>query len=146
MYSTAMPADPKVDLLSHVKMFSSLNKKELRLISRTSEVVKAPAGTTLVTEGSIGHEFYLVLSGQATVRRNGRKVATLGPGQYFGELAILDRGPRSATVSAETDVELVVLGQREFMGVLAEVPPVAHKLLVSMAGRLRAADSKAVSL
>jgi len=145
MYSSPMAADPKIELLSRVKMFASLNKKELGLIARESEVVHVPAGKEIVTEGSIGHEFYLVLSGQASVRRNGRKIATLGPGQYFGELAILDRGPRSATIVSDTEMELVVLGQREFMGVLAEVPPVAHKLLVSMATRLRDADTKAVS-
>jgi CRP-like cAMP-binding protein len=126
-------------------MFSSLNKKELGMISRAADVVKVPAGTEIVTEGTIGHEFYLVMAGEAAVRRNGRKVTALGPGRYFGELALLDKGPRSATVIAETNMDLVVIGQREFMGVLDEVPAVAHKLLVSMAARLREADTKAVS-
>jgi CRP-like cAMP-binding protein len=93
----------------------------------------------------LGHEFYLIASGSAVVRRGGRKVATLGPGSYFGEMALLDRGPRSATVTTAEPTELIVLGQREFMAVLDRVPPVAHKLLVSMAGRLREADSRAVS-
>jgi len=141
----SMAADRKLEHLSNVQMFSSLNKKELGLISRASEVVKVKAGTEIVTEGSIGHEFYLVLEGEAAVRRGGRKIATLGPGKYFGELALLDRGPRSATVIAETAMDLVVIGQREFMGVLDEVPAVAHKLMVSMATRLRDADTKAVS-
>ena len=123
-----MPADRKLEQLAQVQMFSSLNKKELRLIAKTAEVVTVKAGTEIVTEGTIGHEFYLVLSGRATVRRNGRKVATLGPGRYFGELALLDRGRRSATVVADTDMEVAVLGQREFLGVLDEVPAVAHKL------------------
>jgi CRP-like cAMP-binding protein len=140
-----MAADRKLDHLSHVQMFSSLNKKELGMISRAADVVKVPAGTEIVTEGTIGHEFYLVMAGEAAVRRNGRKVTALGPGRYFGELALLDKGPRSATVIAETNMDLVVIGQREFMGVLDEVPAVAHKLLVSMAARLREADTKAVS-
>jgi CRP/FNR family transcriptional regulator, cyclic AMP receptor protein len=140
-----MPADSKLDLLSQVRMFSSLSKKELRQIARVAEQVKVNAGTEIVREGTPGREFYLVVSGQASVRRSGRKVATLGPGSYFGEMALLDRGPRSATVVAETEMELVILGQREFMGVLDEVPAVAHKLLVSMAARLRDADTKAVS-
>ena len=109
-----MPADPKIQHLSQVQMFSSLNKKELGLIARAADVVTVKPGTEIVTQGTPGHEFYLVMSGQATVRRNGRKIATLGPGAYFGELALLDRGPRSATVVAETDVELAVIGQREF--------------------------------
>jgi CRP-like cAMP-binding protein len=140
-----MAADPKIELLSHVQMFSSLNKKELGLIARSADVVTVKPGTEIVTQGTPGHEFYLVVSGQATVRRNGRKIATLGPGQYFGELALLDRGPRSATVIAETEVELAIISQREFLAVLNQVPAVAYKLLVSMASRLRDADTKALS-
>ena len=145
MYSSRMAADRKLEHLSQVQLFSSLNKKELGLISRAAEVVSVPAGTEIVREGTPGREFYLVLSGQAVVRRKGRKVATLGPGKYFGELALLDQGPRSASVVADTDMELVLIGQREFLGVLDQVPAVAYKLLVSMATRLRDADTKAVS-
>ena len=138
-------ADKKLDHLSQVKMFSSLNKKELGLVAKASDVVNVAAGTDIVKEGEIGHEFYLIAAGSATVKRNGRKVVTLGPGSYFGEMALLDRGPRTATVTADEPSELIVLGQREFMAVLDRVPPLAHKLLVSMAGRLREADSRAVS-
>jgi CRP-like cAMP-binding protein len=140
-----MPADPKIQHLSQVQMFSSLNKKELGLIARAADVVTVKPGTEIVTQGTSGHEFYLVMFGQAAVRRNGRKIATLGPGAYFGELSLLDRGPRSATVTAETEVELAVIGQREFLGVLSEVPAVSLKLLSTMAARLREADTKAFS-
>jgi CRP/FNR family cyclic AMP-dependent transcriptional regulator len=140
-----MPADRKLEHLSHVKMFSALNKKELGLISKASDVIRIPKGAEIVTEGQTGHEFYLILNGTATVRRNGRKVASLGPGSYFGEMALLDRGPRSASIVAEEDSELLVIGQREFMSVLDQVPAVAHKLLINMAARLREADTKAVS-
>lgn len=140
-----MATDHKAELLSQVKMFSSLNKKELALVSKASEVVKVPGGTEIVKEGEIGHEFYLILSGSATVNRGGEDIAELRPGNYFGEMSLLDKGPRSATVTADSDSELVIIGQREFAGVLEEVPAVAHKLLVSMAARLREADTKAVS-
>lgn len=140
-----MAADRKLEHLGNVKMFSSLNKKELGLVARAADVVRIKPGTVIVTEGSSGHEFYLILSGHASVKRGRRKVADLGPGNYFGEMALLDRGPRSATIVADDEVEVAVIGQREFMGILDEVPPVAHKLLVSMAARLRDADSKAVS-
>jgi CRP/FNR family cyclic AMP-dependent transcriptional regulator len=140
-----MAADRKLAHLSEVQMFSSLNKRELGLVSRVADVVKLDAGTEIVSEGSIGHEFYLILEGRAAVRKGRRKIATLGPGRYFGELALLDKGPRSATVVAETPLEAMVIGQREFLGVLDEVPAVAHKLLVSMAARLRDADTKALS-
>ena len=140
-----MAADPKIQHLAQVQMFSSLKKKELRLIARAADVVTVTPGTEIVTQGTPGHEFYLLMSGQASVRRNGRKVATLGPGSYFGELALLDRGPRSATVLADTEVELAIIHQQEFLGVLNEVPSVSLKLLSSMAARLREADSRALS-
>jgi CRP/FNR family cyclic AMP-dependent transcriptional regulator len=140
-----MAADRKLELLSKVRMFSSLNRKELGLIARTSEVIRVPKGTEIVTEGKLGHEFYLILSGSASVKRGGRKVASLSAGDYFGEMALLDKGPRTASVVADEDCELLLLGQREFMSVLDQVPPVAHKLLVTMATRLREADSRAVS-
>jgi CRP/FNR family cyclic AMP-dependent transcriptional regulator len=137
--------DKKIEHLSQVKMFSSLNKKELGLVARASEIVEVPAGTDVVREGEVGHEFYLIARGSAVVRRGGRKVATLGPGSYFGEMALLDRGPRTATITTAEPTELIVLGQREFTAVLDQLPPVAHKLLVSMAARLREADSRAIS-
>jgi CRP/FNR family cyclic AMP-dependent transcriptional regulator len=140
-----MARDLKFEQLAKVRLFSAFNKKELALIAKASDEVDVPAGKTLVVEGSPGHEFFLILDGEATVRRNGRKVASLGSGQYFGELALLDRGPRNATVVAETPMHLLVLGQREFGGVLDEVPILAHKLLTIMAGRLREADDRAPS-
>jgi CRP/FNR family cyclic AMP-dependent transcriptional regulator len=140
-----MRADRKLSHLSEVQMFSSLNKRELGLVSRVADVVDIPEGTEIMAEGSVGHEFYLILEGEAVVRRDGRKIAALGPGRYFGELALLDRAPRSATIVAGTPIQALVIGQREFLGVLDEVPAVAHKLLVSMASRLRDADTKALS-
>lgn len=140
-----MATDPKLEHLAQVKMFSSLNKKELGLVAKASDVVKVTEGTEIVKEGQIGHEFYLILDGSATVRRAGRKIASLSAGDYFGEMALLDRGPRSATVVANGHCELLVIGQREFMSVLDQVPVVAHKLLVNMATRLREADSRALS-
>ena len=123
-------------ILAQVRLFSAFNKKELALIARASDEVSVPAGKELVREGTPGHEFFLILSGEASVRRNGRKVVTLGSGQYFGELALLDRGPRTATVVAETPMELLVLGQREFSSLLDDMPSLAHTLLKSLARRL----------
>ena len=100
-----------------------------------------PPGKVLVTEGETGHEFFVILDGTAKVTRQGRTIATLGPGDAFGELALLEKAPRNATVVAETDMELVVLGQREFAGIIDEVPGFARKLLAGMAKRLREADA-----
>ena len=140
-----MARDTKLTHLSNVRLFSALSNRELVRIGRVAEEVKVPAGKVVVQEGTSGHEFFLILEGQATVRRNGRKVATLGPGQYFGELALLDRSPRNATVEADTAMTLIVLGQREFSGLLDEIPGLAHKILRSMAARLREADARAVT-
>ena len=104
-----------------------------------------PAGKVLTKEGTVGREFFFIVEGKAVVRRNNRKVATLGPGQYFGEMALLDKRPRSATVVSETEMTLLVLGQRQFNAVLEAVPGLARKLLVAMAMRLREADEKAMA-
>lgn len=113
---------------------------------RALEEVTAPAGKVLVREGETGREFFLIVEGTATVHRNNRRIAALGPGQYFGELALLDRKPRSATVVAETDMLLLVLGQRQFTSLIDSVPNLARKLLAAMAGRLRNADTKAMAV
>jgi CRP/FNR family transcriptional regulator, cyclic AMP receptor protein len=140
-----MARDSKLDQLSQVRLFSAFNKKELGLIARASDEISVPAGKELVKEGSPGHEFFLILEGECSVRREGRHVATLKDGDYFGELALLDRAPRNATVVSETEASLLVLGQREFNGVLDEVPVLAHKMLTIMAARVREADARAAT-
>ena len=131
--------------LSKIWLFSTSSSKDLRTIRRALEEVTVPAEQVLCEQGTIGREFFLIVKGEASVRRNGRKVATLGPGQYFGELALLDRRPRSATVASETEMNLLVLGQRQFNGVLDAVPALSRKMLAAMATRLREADEKAMS-
>lgn len=138
-----MARDSKLEHLAQVRLFSACTKKELALLGKATDEVSVAAGKEVVTEGSVGHEFFLILDGTANVIRNGRKIATLGPGQYFGEMALLDKGVRTATVKTETPTQLLVLGQREFSGVLDEVPALAHKLLISMAARLRESDERA---
>jgi CRP/FNR family transcriptional regulator, cyclic AMP receptor protein len=137
--------DIYLDHLAQVPLFSTCSRKDLQKLGKASDEIEVKGGKVLVEEGKPGHEFFLIEDGTAEVRRNNRKVATLGRGQFFGELSLLDRGPRSATVIADTDMTLVVLGQREFLGVIDEVPAMAHKLLAALAGRLREADSRALS-
>lgn len=137
--------DDKLEHLAQVRLFGNCSKKELQLIAKRSDEISVPAGRELVKQGTSGHEFYLILEGTAKVVKGGRKTATLGPGQYFGELALLDRGLRSASVVAEGDMRLLILGQREFLGLIDEVPAIAHKLLATMAGRLREADARSAA-
>lgn len=138
------PKDSKLADLGRLWLFSSLSKKELGILGRAADEVRVPKGKVLTEEGKPGHEFFLVIEGQAVITRGGREVARTGPGQVFGELSLLDRGPRSATVTAETDMTLLVLGQREFSGVIDEVPGLAHKLLATLAAKLR--DSWAAAI
>jgi CRP/FNR family transcriptional regulator, cyclic AMP receptor protein len=136
--------DAFLDHLAQVPLFSALSRKELALVARRAEDVEVEAGRVLVSEGSTGSEFFVIIDGTANVTRRGRKVAALGPGDAFGELALLDKAPRNATVTAQTSMEVVVLGQREFGGLIDEVPGFARKLLAGMARRLRDSDAKSV--
>jgi CRP/FNR family cyclic AMP-dependent transcriptional regulator len=140
-----MPRDNKVGALAGVRLFAPLNRRELGRIARASEVVTVPAGTEVVTEGAVGDDFYVVLDGVAVMRRRRRKVATLETGSAFGELALLDGGPRSASVTAETDLRLLALTARQFATVIEEIPVVGRKLLVGLTARLREADARAAS-
>ncbi|HEX5095333.1 MAG TPA: cyclic nucleotide-binding domain-containing protein, partial [Acidimicrobiia bacterium] len=124
--------DAFIDHLQQVTLFSACSRKDLQLVARRAEDVKVPAGKVLVAEGETGHEFFVILEGNAKVTRQGRKIADIGPGAAFGELALLDKAPRNATVVAESDMELVVLGQREFAGIIDEVPGFSRKLLAGM--------------
>jgi len=137
--------DAFIDHLQQVPLFAACSRKDLQLVAKRAEEVKVAAGKTLISEGETGHEFFVILDGQARVTRRGRKIATLGPGDAFGELALLEKAPRNSTIVAETDSELVVLGQREFAGLIDEVPGFARKLLAGMAHRLRESDAKSVN-
>ena len=131
--------------LAQVPLFSALAKKDLGLVAKRAEDVTVEAGKTLITEGTAGHEFFVILEGTASVTRKGRKVATLTTGQGFGELALLERDTRNATVTASTDMELAVIGQREFAGLIDTIPGFSRKLLQAMARRLREYDTKSVN-
>ena len=99
--------------------------------------VKVPAGRALTTEGQPGREFMIITDGQAAVRRGSRRVATLGPGDFLGEMSLITGTPRSATVTAETDMVLEILNRREFSSLLDENPTVARKVMVSAVKRLQ---------
>ena len=140
-----MARNSKVDRLQDVPLFSACTERELTQIARATDEVDVAAGKEIVAEGALGHDFYMILDGQATVTRAGTEVATLGPGQFFGEMAVLSGAPRNATVIATAPTKLLVLGQREFAAVLDSSPGVARKLLTNMAARLRDADEQALS-
>ncbi len=126
--------------LKNVPLFSSCSQRDLEKIAKAGEEVSMPAGTLIVDQGQTGREAFVVLDGTVVVKRNGKKVTTLGPGTVVGELSLLDHGPRTATVICETDCRLLLLSQRHFMAVVDEVPALGHKLLGSLAARIRELD------
>jgi len=138
-----MATGPKATDLKSIWLFSSCTGAELRKIRASLDALTVPAGKVLVEEGRIGQEFFIIVDGKATVSRNGRKVATLSAGDHFGELALLDRRPRSASVTSTTHLDVLVMSQRQFNGLLESVPTIARKLLSALATRLREADAKA---
>lgn len=132
--------NPNIERLRSVPLFSACTDEELKVISSSTTEVHARAGDVLAREGRIGREFVVIVEGTAKVSVADREVAVLGPGDFFGEIALLDNGPRTATVIAETDLVADVSSQQEFAKLMEGAPTLARKLLVGVAGRLRAAN------
>jgi CRP/FNR family cyclic AMP-dependent transcriptional regulator len=136
-----MSRDTKRDLLSNVKLFAGCSDRELKEIESLLDEVSVRAGRQLISEGQVGTEAYVIVEGRATATLAGAEVGTLGPGDAVGEMALLDpESPRSATVTADTDMDLLVLEPRAFSKLLAEHPRVTIQIAVSLAQRLRAVE------
>lgn len=126
--------------LAQVPLFSSCNTRDLGKIAKAADRINMVAGTTIITQGTAGKQAFVLLSGSATVKRNGKKIATVQAGAIVGELSLLDRGSRTATVVCDTDCELLVIDARHLFAVIDEVPAMAHKLLAALATRIRDLD------
>jgi len=127
--------------LEGISLFNRCTASDLKIVARHAETIHAESGRTIVREGDEGDALFVVLTGTAEIVRGGTKVGSLGPGDYFGELALLDPAPRAATVIATSDTELAVLGLRMFRVLLRELPPLGAKLLGDLAARVRAAGA-----
>ena len=127
---------PSREQLAAAPLFAGLSKKQLRRISSLMTRIDRPAGQVLTTEGQQGYEFFIVLEGEVEVRQGDRVIATRRPGDYVGEIALLDRRPRTATVVATTPVSVEVLSRSEFVSLLAEVPELSEQVMATMAQRL----------
>jgi CRP-like cAMP-binding protein len=134
-----MREDPKVDRLAAQPLLRGLSRRELSKLAPLFDELTLPAGTILMREGGTGGEAFLIRDGSVVVTTGGDEIATLGPGEVIGELALFDGGPRSATVRAISDLSLFVLTPVAFT-TLASEPAVARRLLVTTAARLRVAD------
>jgi voltage-gated potassium channel len=137
---TPPPLREQIELLGAVPLFSLTSKKNLRRIAQQFKPRNVPEGAQLTEQGEYGREFYVVVSGSARCDVDGREIRKFGPGSFFGELALLAGGPRSATIIAETPMELLVLDRRDFTILVRVVPDIAVKMLASLAARLQEAD------
>lgn len=133
-------SDPN-EYLREVPLFSRLSKDQLQFVARVSDRHRAVPGEHLIEQGRLGHEFLLIVEGAAHVERDGQNVAQAGPGDFFGELALIDGGLRSATVIADTEMELIVVDGRAFWPLLESVPGLAHSVMEVLAARVRQAES-----
>ena len=136
-----MAKDLYIERLRAVPLFARLSKKELGMLLRQADHLRFPARYEVVKAGTQGEEFWLVAEGKLSVHRGGKQVATIGPGDFFGELAVIDPAPRDATVVTETPAELLVVGRQRFWALVEEVHPLSRKLMIAMAQRLRESDA-----
>ncbi len=128
--------DRKLELIAAVPLFAGCSKREISRIASLADEIDLPTGRLMTREGERGREFCILVSGSADVRKGARKVASLGAGDFFGEIALILDAPRSATVAARTDVRVLVLERRAFKHLLSEVPSIQTKVLEALAARL----------
>lgn len=138
-----MAEEWRLDTLARLPLFSGCSRDELRSIARASFEQRAEPGEVVVEEGEDGRECYVIVEGSVVVTRNGEEVALMTAGSAVGELALLDPGPRTATVVARTPVRMLVLGSVEFEYVVRDSPSLARHLLGTVAHRLREVDEQA---
>jgi CRP/FNR family transcriptional regulator, cyclic AMP receptor protein len=132
--------NPIVDLLSSVELFRGVSKKDLSKIADAMKEMDFAEGKVVTAEGDPDARFYLILEGGARVSIGGRKRQLLGPGQYFGEIALIDGGPRSATITAETPLRTLSLAPWNFKPLLKENPDMTYKILIEVCRLLRSVE------
>jgi CRP-like cAMP-binding protein len=137
-------ADVVTAHLAAVRLFATCSRKELRAVAKSAKIATVKSGAQIITEGDEGNTMYVILAGTARVSRAGRKLATVGPGAAFGELALLSKGPRTATVVALSDMEVAIITRRKLTRLLEAAPAFARKLLEALAGVVRESDKKLV--
>ena len=136
--------DPKLTLIASVPLFTGFNRREIEAVGRLMDEVDVNDGRVLMREGAAGREFFIVISGSVRVERKGRKINELGPGDFMGEIALIDRGPRTATVIAAEPCRLLVLDIGGFRTLVSKYPSVQGKIMKALAERLREAQPRAV--
>ncbi len=132
-----MPRDEKLEHLRRVPLFAKMGTRELERLGALADEVEVGLDTVLAEQGRVGHEFFIVLEGRVMVLDGRTPVRTLGPGEFFGEIALIESVPRTATVRAEGIVHLLVIGHREFNALMDEFPTVRSAVMDALAERVR---------
>ena len=128
--------DQKVDLIKQVPLFARCSRKELAAVASVADEIDFPAGKELIREGAPGREFFVLLDGTVEVKRKGRRVNRLQGGDFFGEIALISRSPRTATVVTTSPVRSLVITDRSFRTLLERSPDIQLKVLEALAERL----------
>jgi CRP/FNR family transcriptional regulator, cyclic AMP receptor protein len=129
--------------LLRVPLFSRLSEKELQQVRSLLTEVNIKPGVVLARQGSTGHEFFIIVSGSASVDRDGEHLADVGPGDFQGEISMLDGGPRTATITATTPMTIMVASHQEFNSLLDSAPMIARQMLPALAHRVRSLTADA---
>ncbi len=132
----ALRRDAKIELLKSVPLFAGCSKTELRQLAKTADEIDLRQGTVLTREGRPGREFFVLIDGTAEVTKKGKKIADLGPGDWLGEIALITDSPRTATVTATSAVDVLVITDRRFRSVVETMPSIALKVLACVGERL----------
>jgi CRP/FNR family transcriptional regulator, cyclic AMP receptor protein len=126
----------KLDLIKRVPLFGSVSRAELEQIASIADEIDLPEGKELIVEGDTGREFFVLVEGTADVERGGKKVASIGPGDFFGEIALIAKTPRNATVRTTSPARALVITDRAFRRLLEDSPAIAVGVLGVLAERL----------
>jgi CRP-like cAMP-binding protein len=129
--------DEKLDLLQRIPIFSGFDRRRMERLGMLADEVMVPAGKVLMRQGDSGSDMMVVVRGSVAVERDGNRLNTLGAGDFFGEIALVDGGPRTATVTAEQPTTLLVITHRDFHAMMDEFPEVAEQVLNALANRVR---------
>ena len=132
----ALRRNAKIELLKKVPLFAGCSKGELNELALVADEIDLREGRTLVREGQSGREFFVLIEGTVRVSRKGRKLTDLGPGDWFGEIALLTKTPRTATVTATSPLRVLVITDRSFRHVVESMPSIGIKVLASVGDRL----------
>jgi CRP-like cAMP-binding protein len=148
LFSAAPPIrqDDKIRHLQNVPMLRECSPRQLRAVAKIAKIVEGSAGTVLTSEGQAGDHFFIIADGSVTVRVPTGTQFTLAPGDFFGEMSLLDGEPRSATVEADTDVRLLVIERRNFWALLREIPGLTQTILRTLSRRVRQLEKPPLNL